>query len=128
MRTVRISAPADADITDILVWSAEHFGPSVQARYAQLMDRAIRDLADDAERLGSRVRPELGAGYRTYHLALSRERARDPSGIIGRPRHFLLYRVVGATHLEIVRVLHDAMDLDRHLPDDLPPGDDVESE
>jgi toxin ParE1/3/4 len=120
MRTVRMTAPADADITDILIWSAEHFGPSVQVRYARLIDRAIRDLADDAERLGSRARPELGAGYRTYHLALSRERARDAGGIIRRPRHFLLYRVVDDTYLDIIRVLHDAMDLDRYVPDDLP--------
>jgi toxin ParE1/3/4 len=124
MRTVRITAPADADITGILIWSAEHFGPSVQARYARLIDAAIRDLAEDPERLGSRARPEVGPGYRTYHLALSRERARDAGGIIRRPRHFLLYRLVGDTALAILRVLHEQMELGQHLPDDQPPDDD----
>jgi toxin ParE1/3/4 len=39
-------------------------------------------------------------------------------GIIRRPRHLLVYRLVGDSLLEIGRVLHDAMDLGQHLPDD----------
>ncbi|MGG4615968.1 type II toxin-antitoxin system RelE/ParE family toxin, partial [Pseudomonas aeruginosa] len=33
-----------------------------------------------------------------------------------RPRHFVLYRLATDQVLEVVRVLHDSMDLDQHLP------------
>ena len=99
MRTVRITPPADEDIIDILAWSAERFGPSVQERYARLIDAAIRDVADDPERPGSRARPELAQGMRTYHLSFSRQRARGQGSILRKPRHFLVYRLRGDTHI-----------------------------
>ncbi|MGD9965645.1 MAG: type II toxin-antitoxin system RelE/ParE family toxin [Hyphomonadaceae bacterium] len=47
-------------------------------------------------------REEIGSGYRTIHLA--------------RPgRHLILYRVEGTAVL-IVRILHDSMELSRHVP------------
>ncbi|MCC6629988.1 MAG: type II toxin-antitoxin system RelE/ParE family toxin [Chloroflexi bacterium] len=116
------------DINSILAWSEKEFGLEARLRYGHLIATAIDDVAEDPERLGSRPRPDLRTGVRTYHLISSRERGREMSGIIRQPRHVLVYRLRGATTLEILRVLHDAMDLDRHLPDDLPPGDDVESE
>ncbi|MBZ9844252.1 hypothetical protein [Mesorhizobium sp. CA5] len=80
---------------------------------------ALRDIAADPERVGSIARADLG--NRSYHLRYSRDRARTEHGIVLRPRHFLLYRMT----LEVVgigRVLHDAMELRRHLPESY--GDD----
>ncbi|MFO5990403.1 type II toxin-antitoxin system RelE/ParE family toxin, partial [Pseudomonas aeruginosa] len=37
-------------------------------------------------------------------------------GKVVRPRHFVFYRMATDQVLEVVRVLHDAMDLDQHLP------------
>jgi toxin ParE1/3/4 len=68
----------------------------------------------------------LGPGIRTYHLASSRQRARGPSGIIRIPRHLLVYRLVGDAELEIIRILHDQMELGQHLPDERDPDDDEE--
>jgi toxin ParE1/3/4 len=124
VREVWIAPLARRDVAGILVWSGDQFGASVRARYRRLIEVAIRDVALDPERLGSRACPEVGEGYRTYHLALSRERARDASGLIRRPRHLLLYRLLADDRLEIGRVLHDAMDLGRHLADDAPDSDD----
>jgi toxin ParE1/3/4 len=45
-------------------------------------------------------------GLRTLHIA---RRGR-------RGRHFLMYRVAQATTIEVVRILHDRMELTRHLP------------
>jgi toxin ParE1/3/4 len=126
MRTVRITPLADEDIITILAWSEERFGPNVQERYARLIDTAISDIAADPERPGSRARPELAQGIRTYHLSFSRQRARGQGSIIHKPRHFLVYRLRGDTHIEIVRVLHDAMELRRHLPDEQTRDDDDE--
>ncbi|HCE9344405.1 type II toxin-antitoxin system RelE/ParE family toxin, partial [Pseudomonas aeruginosa] len=37
-------------------------------------------------------------------------------GKVVRPRHFVFYRVATDQVLEVVRVLHDSMDLDQYLP------------
>jgi toxin ParE1/3/4 len=51
--------------------------------------------------------------------ALCGDRVKGAPGRVSRPRHFLLYcstRPDG--QVEIGRVLHDSMDLQRHLPDE----------
>jgi toxin ParE1/3/4 len=77
----------------MLVWSHERFGERAAARYQDLLKQALRDIAADPERPGSRERPELARGVRTFHLSLSRGRARGEFGIVRKPRHFLVYRV-----------------------------------
>lgn len=34
-----------------------------------------------------------------------------------RGRHFILFRATEAGQIQVVRILHDAMDLARHIPD-----------
>ena len=53
----------------------------------------------------------------TYHLLYSRDRVPKATGRVGKPRHFLLFRIATDGCLEIGRVLHDSMDLKRHVPD-----------
>jgi toxin ParE1/3/4 len=80
-------------------------------------EQALRDIADDPERAGSTERPELSTGARTYHLRFSRDRV-GAGGAVKNPRHFLLFRQRDAGVLEVARVLHDAWELQRHLPED----------
>jgi toxin ParE1/3/4 len=115
--TVVLSRIALADIREALKWSEQTFGRRAAARYRALLKQAIRDIATDPERPGSKERPELSRGARTYHLRFSRERARA-SGSVRTPRHFLLYRRRDDGAIEVARVLHDVRDLERHLPDD----------
>lgn len=107
------------------MWSQERFGERAAARYRDLLKRALHDIAADAERPGSRERPELGRGIRTYHLFFSRDRARVPQGAVKRPRHFLIYRRRGKDVLDVVRILHDARELERHLPGEEPGNPDL---
>jgi toxin ParE1/3/4 len=74
----------------------------------------VDDIADDPERPGSRARPDLPGGVRIYHLASSRDRAASGYGVVKQPRHFIVYQVRGR-RVRVVRVLHDATDLKRHL-------------
>jgi toxin ParE1/3/4 len=97
------------------MWSQERFGERAAARYRGLLKQAIHDIAADPERPGSQARPDLARGIRTYHLYFSRGRARSSLGAVGRPRHFLVYRRREGV-LDVVRVLHDARALERHLP------------
>ena len=114
----RLSASAVQDIEAILAWTHGRFGERVRLRYEELLVQAILDVADDPRRPGSVERPELSRGAYTYHLRHSRDRVSRSIGRIRKPRHFLLFRVSSDGCLEIGRVLHDSMDLARHLPPD----------
>jgi toxin ParE1/3/4 len=117
-----ILAPAaERDIEQILAWSHKQFGERARLRYEALLVRAIEDVLDDPKRAASHVRPEIAAAARTYHLRHSRDRAKGAAGRVSQPRHFLLYRTLPDGQVEIGRVLHDSMDLDRHLPDEYRP-------
>lgn len=112
MTHFRLTRAAQADIASILVWSQEQFGDEARDRYASLIATAIRDAAARGDGMGATPRPELGEGAFSWHLAASR--TRSPGGLVRRPRHFLICRVDGEVFV-IGRVLHDAMDLPRHI-------------
>jgi toxin ParE1/3/4 len=101
-----------------LKWSAQKFGEQAALRYRALLKQALLDIAVDPERPGSQERPELAKGARVYHLRFSRDRAKSRDGMVHSPRHFLLYRTHGGSHIDVARVLHDARDLERNLPGD----------
>lgn len=114
MRRYRLSRLARSDIVDILAWSAEHFGDDARDRYQRLLVTAMNEIATDPAGAGSKLRPEIGPGIRSWHLRSSRDRAGKPS--VHSPRHFVIYRVDGDL-VVIGRVLHDAMDVPAHLED-----------
>jgi len=66
----------------------------------------MREFAAGPDVLGSRARDDISPGLRTLDVA---RRGR-------RGRHFLLYRATADLEIEILRILHDAMELRRHLP------------
>ncbi|MCE5311289.1 MAG: type II toxin-antitoxin system RelE/ParE family toxin [Acidobacteriales bacterium] len=113
-----LAPSAGSGIREALTWSLERFGERAAERYRCLLKQALRDIASDPQHPGSRERPELGHGIRTYHLFFSRNRVRNGSGAFRRPRHFLVYRRRGEDLIDVIRVLHDARDLERHLPEE----------
>ena len=113
----RLSEAAQGDVLSILAWTHQQFGEAARLRYESLIVAALRDVASQADRPGSLVRPELGAGVRSWHLRLSREHVKPGVGVVRRPRHFLVYRSEPA-HIVVGRVLHDTMELARHLDPD----------
>lgn len=119
MLRYRLSAAAQADVLDILGWTSAQFGEVARQRYESLIVAALRDLASQPDRPGSAARPELGEGVRSWHLRLSRNHVKAGAGIVERPRHFLVYRLEPGL-LVIGRVLHDAMELSRHLDPEYP--------
>lgn len=114
----RVSALAEDDIVAIVLHSESHFGVAAGRRYIALINTAILDIADAPLRPGGIARPDIGTAVRSYHLRHSVERARIPEGVVRRPRHPLLYRIGVDGIAGVGRVLHDAMDLRRHLPTD----------
>lgn len=118
MSRYRLTHAAQADIVTILAWSHHQFGEEARRRYEALIAAAIRDAATrDGKGLGELLRPELGDGVFSWHLAQSRDRS--PGGAVRRPRHFLICRRDGDV-LVVGRVLHEAMELRRHVDSQQP--------
>jgi toxin ParE1/3/4 len=113
----RLSEASQGDVFSILAWTHEQFGVAVRLRYESLIVAALRDVASQPDRPGSLARPELGAGVRSWHLRLSRDHVKPGVEVVRRPRHFLVYRTEPAL-VVVGRVLHDAMELARHLDRD----------
>src|SRR4030081_3944863 len=101
---VRLGATAELDFANILRWTAENFGSQQSRLYGDSIVRTIGELADGPDAPGSKARDEIMPGVRTLHVARHGRRG----------RHFLLYRVVRGRDIEIGRILHDSMDLQRH--------------
>jgi toxin ParE1/3/4 len=115
MARLRLSAAAQADIMNMLAWTMARFGTPAQKRYERLLSSAFADLLADPERIGSAQRTELGDGVRSYHLRHSKKHSN-----VARPRHLILYRMDDAGTVEVGRVLHDAMELERHAHFEFP--------
>uniref|UniRef100_UPI00356A84DB type II toxin-antitoxin system RelE/ParE family toxin n=1 Tax=Pseudomonas aeruginosa TaxID=287 RepID=UPI00356A84DB len=116
MAKYRISHGAQADIVDILRFTHNRFGDAARRRYQALIGAALEAVATDPQQVGSISREELGAGLRSIHLVFCVYCRSMPNvGKVVRPRHFVFYRVATDQVLEVVRVLHDSMELERHL-------------
>lgn len=102
---VRLGAAAELDFANILRWTTENFGTRQSRIYRDTIVRAIGELADGPNVAGSRPRDEIMAGLRTLHVARHGRRG----------SHFLMYRAAPDSTIEIVRILHDSMDLRRHV-------------
>jgi len=107
--TVRLSAAAEADYRQILRWTVENFG-SVQARiYADTLSFALKALSAGPSIIGVKERPEIGGNIRTLHVARNGRKG----------RHVVMFRVnitQGRDVIDVLRLLHDSMELERHLP------------
>lgn len=101
---VRLGAAAEADFSDVLRWTMHAFGARQALIYRDTLIRAMGELARNPEPTGWKARDDILPGLRTLHVA---RRGR-------RGRHLILYRVTDHV-IEIGRILHDSMDLPRHL-------------
>lgn len=86
--------------------ATENFGQRQSRAYRDVLIHAIGDLGDGPDIAGSKARDEIMSGLRTLHAARQGQRG----------SHFLIYRVMPEMTIEIARILHDRMDLPRHLP------------
>lgn len=67
---------------------------------------AVGVLTDGPDAPGVRQRDEIAPGMRTLHVARQGRRG----------RHFVVFRVGGDQVIDVLRLLHDSMDLARHIP------------
>ena len=107
--TVRLTAAAEADFEELLRWTADQFGEAQARIYAETISAAVNDLAIGPTIVGARKRDDILKGIFTLHVARDGRKG----------RHFVMFRVGPASNrkvIEVLRLLHEAMDLQRHLP------------
>ena len=110
---VRISPQACTDIADTLRFTQVRLGESVRNRYQDLLQTTIHSIAEQPTLLGSKMRDELSPGLRSLHLSFNVLEMTD--GRVIRPRHIVFYRAGTDQIVEILRVLHDAMEVAQNL-------------
>lgn len=106
-----MTAAAEADFQDILRWTAARFGAAQARAYAETLKSAFFDLGTGPDVSGAKKRDDIIKGLFTLHVARKGRKG----------RHFVMFRVASTRSdnvIEILRLLHDAMDLPRHLPAD----------
>jgi len=79
-----------------------------------LIFAAIRDISRYPDHPAAKRHPRYGVGVRSWHLRLSRDHVPFDVGRVESPRHLLFYRVIREV-VVIGRLLHERMDLKRHL-------------
>ena len=102
---VRLAEQAELDFLDIVTWTVENFGARQADSYRETLTQASEALHDGPEILGAKAREEIGPGIRTLHVAREGRRG----------RHFVVFREAEGQIIDVLRLLHDSMDLARHL-------------
>ncbi|HET8995908.1 MAG TPA: type II toxin-antitoxin system RelE/ParE family toxin [Acetobacteraceae bacterium] len=103
---VRLSASAEADYDAILRWTMQRFGVAQAEVYARTLAASLARLERGPTIPGARRRDEIAAGLLTIHAGR-------------RARHVILFRVAEAEDraIDVLRILHEAMDIGRHVPE-----------
>ena len=105
---VRLAAQAELDFSEILAWTVENFGERQAQTYAETLVLAIEALHDGPGQLGAKARDDIEPGIRILHVARP--------GRAG--RHFVVFREAPDQCIDVLRLIHDRMDLARHTPVD----------
>ena len=96
MRGYVLSPRAQADIEEIWQYTTERWGHDQAERYIHALKQAIETIAREPSR--GRASEHIRPGYRRYSVG----------------SHVLFFRMVDG-EIDLVRVLHQRMDFDRHL-------------
>lgn len=106
---VRLAAAAETDFENIVRWTAEHFGRAQAGEHARTLSVAMEALSAGPVASGAKARDDIAKGVFTLHVARHGRRG----------RHFVVFRISRIEGREVVdalRLLHDAMDVPRHVP------------
>jgi toxin ParE1/3/4 len=92
-----LSPAAQLDLEQIWDYTCDRWGDGQAEKYVREIERAIQRVVQNP--MIGRACDEVRAGYRRYAVG----------------SHTLYYRLAGADCIDVVRILHERMDVDRHL-------------
>ena len=114
MRYPSYTILANNDFLKILSRTRKQFGPRACGRYASLIETAVLDLSHDPQRMGVLPRFKLGYGVYFYHLKHSKKSVANLTNRVMRPRQFIAFRIPSPSELQILRIVHERMQFQRH--------------
>ena len=106
---IQLTAAAEANFEEVLRWTATQFGEAQARIYAGTVSAALNELAAGPTAAGAKKRDDILQGIFTFHVARKGRKS----------RHLVMFRVGHTADyevIEVLRLLHDAMELQRHLP------------
>ena len=96
MSSFRLTVKAVEDLKSIGRFTEKKWGRDQRNRYLAMLDSSFKSISHQPG-IGTMC-DYIRQGYRKYHVG----------------RHLVFYRENGK-HIEIIRVLHDSMDIERHF-------------
>lgn len=112
---IRLAIAAEQDFREIVQWTAMHFGKGQARTYTRTLSNALTALTQGPNIMGARRREDIGPGIHTLHVARKGRKG----------RHFIVFRVDSSRSgnvIDVLRLLHDSMDLPQHLTAANEPG------
>ena len=103
---VVLGSEAEKDFIRILAYTRDTFGSRQEVVYETIILDALAELDTGPAVFGSVARDDLRPGIRSLHVS----RHRRPG------RHVIIYRTRHENVIDVIRILHDAMDFERHIP------------
>lgn len=106
---MRVAGAAEADIEAIIAWTFQQLGDIQAGIYAETLSLAVQALFAGLAQPGIKARPEVGRRLFALHVARNGRKG----------RHFILFRADAdpvRRQVDVLRILHDSMDLARHVP------------
>ena len=95
-RTLVHDKAAESDLIGIWVYSFETWGEAQADRYLNALEHGIREVAENPT--GGESRHQLREGYRSKSIG-----------------HHVVFYTFNEAEVRIRRVLHEVMDMNRHL-------------
>jgi toxin ParE1/3/4 len=92
-----LTCKAYEDLKSIAIYTQETWGESQRNIYLKMMDDAFHELSENPGH-GRRI-DDIRTGYYKYKIG----------------KHFIFYRMISKDDIEIVRILHQKMDIESHL-------------
>ena len=101
---VQLTDMAEIDLIGIKIWTIKKFGAPQATKYLELIASALEDLMIGPKPIGSKPREDIGPNIRSLHVQRKGNKG----------RHLLVFKEAKNQTIQVLRLLHDSMDLARH--------------
>lgn len=113
----KLADSAKRDFREIIKKSGKKHGSDAAIRYHRLLLTGLEDVGTAPKT--SRTLKFKEQEISLYHTRHSAKRAKYKGIGVKKPRHFIVYRMQSDGIIEIMRILYDGMNLEKHIAEEL---------
>ncbi|MDI9349662.1 MAG: type II toxin-antitoxin system RelE/ParE family toxin [Candidatus Symbiobacter sp.] len=104
-----LTTPARKDFEEIFAYTSETWGVGAANRYIALIELTIKNLRENPNRFGISVLDGFDSRVKSCPLKITNQKSLAHK--IKRPRHVIYFQTINPPLIEILRILHDRMDV-----------------